>query len=106
MDEYATLVEDEAIRARFMALIHAEHARTLEIVDELLGGRRATRRPRLIKAVAIRCQALARLHREQIRLLREWREATRDARVEEADRILTALLVTVNAIAGGLKTTG
>jgi phosphoenolpyruvate carboxylase len=106
MDEYAALVEDEVIRARFMTVIKEEYARTLDVLDELLGGRRATRRPRLIKAIAIRRHALTRLHREQIRLLREWRAAARDCRSDEADRLLTALLVTVNAIAGGLKTTG
>jgi phosphoenolpyruvate carboxylase len=42
---------------------------------------------------------LTRLHREQISLLRAWR-ANRD------ERTLEALLATVNAIAGGLKTTG
>jgi phosphoenolpyruvate carboxylase len=56
--------------------------------------------------VEIRREALARLHSEQISLLREWREALRAERGVEADRILSLLLVTVNAIAGGLKTTG
>jgi len=106
MDEYAALVDDEEIRARFMTAIKDEYTRTLDVLDELLGGHRATRRPRLIKAIAIRRHALTRLHREQIRLLRDWRAATRDSRSDEADRLLTALLVTVNAIAGGLKTTG
>jgi hypothetical protein len=59
----------------------------------------------LIKAVEIRRHAL-RLHREQIALLRAWREALRTGHGEGADRILQPLLVTVNAIAGGLKTTG
>jgi phosphoenolpyruvate carboxylase len=49
---------------------------------------------------------LIRLHREQIALLRAWRGALREERTRDAERILTALLVTVNAIAGGLKTTG
>jgi hypothetical protein len=38
--------------------------------------------------------------------LRAWREPLREHRTGDAERILTALLVTVNAIAGGLKTTG
>jgi len=60
----------------------------------------------LVKAVAMRRNALIRLHREQIALLRDWREAVRGARNPDAERILRALLATVNAIAGGLKTTG
>jgi phosphoenolpyruvate carboxylase len=60
----------------------------------------------LLKAIEIRRHALIRLHREQIALLRAWREALRENRAGDAERLLTALLVTVNAIAGGLKTTG
>ena len=106
MAEYAMLVENEAIRTRFLNPILDEYQLTLDIVDELLGGKREQRRPRLIKAIEIRRSALARLHREQIALLRFWRQAVRNNRSEEADRILPSLLVTVNAIAGGLKTTG
>ncbi|HLK51275.1 MAG TPA: phosphoenolpyruvate carboxylase [Bryobacteraceae bacterium] len=106
MREYAALVEDEALRAHILNRILEEYERTRDILDELLGGDRARRRPRLIKAVEIRREALLRLHREQIALLRAWRGALRSGRSETADKILPQLLVTVNAIAGGLKTTG
>ena len=106
MGEYAMLVEDGALRRRILDRILEEYRRTREVLDELLGGNRARRRPRLIKAVEIRREALLRLHREQISLLRAWREALRRADGEEADCILPRLLLTVNAIAGGLKTTG
>jgi phosphoenolpyruvate carboxylase len=106
MTEYAAMVEDEAIRERALALIFAEYDRTQEALQQLFGGRTTARRPRLVKAIALRREALLRLHREQIALLKEWRAALREGRTGEADRILPALLVTVNAIAGGLKTTG
>jgi phosphoenolpyruvate carboxylase len=106
MAEYSMLVEEEALRTRILHRILAEYRLTLEIVDELLGGSHTRRRPRLIKAVEIRRHALTRLHREQIAQLRAWREALRNDRAGEAERILQSLLVTVNAIAGGLKTTG
>jgi len=106
MREYAMLVEDDTLRTRILNQILEEYERTRDILDELLGGNRGRRRPRLIKAVEIRRQALLRLHRKQISLLRAWRDALRNERGEEADRILPELLVTVNAIAGGLKTTG
>jgi phosphoenolpyruvate carboxylase len=106
MTEYASLVEDESLRTRLLASILDEYERTRLVMGELLGGDRAQRRPRLYKAVAIRRHALMRLHREQISLLREWRAATRAELPAEAERILPTLLVTVNAIAGGLKTTG
>ena len=106
MAEYAALVEDESLRARILNLILTEYQRTDEILKALFGGERERRRPRLEKAVTIRRHALLRLHREQIALLAAWRDALRRDQHEEAEAILPALLVTVNAIAGGLKTTG
>ena len=106
MAEYASLVADAALRARILAQIMEEYERTRAVLDGLFGDNRQQRRPRLLKAIAIRRHALIRLHREQIALLRAWREALRENRAGDAERILTALLVTVNAIAGGLKTTG
>jgi len=106
MAEYASLVADGALRARILAQILAEYERTRAVLDGLFGDNRQQRRPRLLKAIEIRRHALIRLHREQIALLREWREALRENRAGDAERLLTALLVTVNAIAGGLKTTG
>ena len=106
MAEYAALVEDDALRERVLRPILEEHRRTLDMLCELYGGNIEERRPRLVKAIAIRRTALIRLHREQIARLAEWRRALREGRLDDADRLLPSLLVTVNAIAGGLKTTG
>ena len=106
MAEYAALVENHALRERVLGPILEEHRRTTEMLCELYGGNIEERRPRLVKAIAIRRTALIRLHREQIARLAEWRRALREGRLEDADRLLPSLLVTVNAIAGGLKTTG
>jgi phosphoenolpyruvate carboxylase len=99
MAEYATLVEDRAIRERILAMILEEYELTRRMLDGLLGPDRQRRRPRMLKAIAIRKSALNRLHREQISLLRSWR-------VSGGEQAFEALLVTVNAIAAGLKTTG
>jgi phosphoenolpyruvate carboxylase len=106
MAEYASLVADAALRARILGQIMEEYERTRAVLDGLFGDNRQQRRPRLLQAIEIRRHALIRLHREQIALLRAWREALRAERTGDAERLLTALLVTVNAIAGGLKTTG
>jgi phosphoenolpyruvate carboxylase len=106
MAEYAGLVENAALREQMMGLILEEYERTRNVLEELFGGDRQAQRPRLRQAVEIRRHALIRLHREQIALLRAWREAVKEERTEQAADLLTALLVTVNAIAGGLKTTG
>jgi phosphoenolpyruvate carboxylase len=100
MTEYAALVESAALRDRVLSRILEELQLTRRVLADLFGGGAIEqRRPRLVKAIAIRREALLRLHREQIALLREWRPARTEA-------LLAPLLVTVNAIAGGLKTTG
>jgi phosphoenolpyruvate carboxylase len=106
MREYASLVEDADLRQRFLTPILAEYWRTREVIEKLFRRDRAEKRPRLMKAVGVRRHALLRLHREQIALLGAWRRAVRSESTEAADHILSQLLVTVNAIAGGLKTTG
>jgi phosphoenolpyruvate carboxylase len=105
MPEYAALVEDNSVRERLLGRILEEYRRTRAVLDELLGAAPERRRPRLMKAIEFRKEALTRLHREQIRLLRQWREQARRVDVG-AEGTLQELLVTVNAIAGGLKTTG
>ena len=106
MAEYAGLVEDAEVREPAMRHILAEYERTRAALRELFGGGIEDRRPRMVKAIELRREALLRLHREQIRLLRRWRELQRRGDAEEAECVLPPLLVTVNAIAGGLKTTG
>lgn len=106
MKEYAELVEDPQLRSRILNMILSEYTRTREVLQRLFRDARTEKRPRMTKAVDVRKHALLRLHREQIALLAEWRATLRGERPEEAERILPALLVTVNAIAGGLKTTG
>lgn len=99
MNEYAALVDDEELRTRILGEILAEFHRTSDALDDLFGASFPSRRPRLWKTVELRRQALERLHREQIRLLAAWRAT-------EEEPVLLQLLETVNAIAGGLKTTG
>lgn len=106
MAEYAALVDDRELRERVLAQILAEYERSRRVLEDLFGGEIAQRRPRLVKTIAMRREALLRLHREQIALLREWRPLRHEGRAAEAEAVLDSLLVTVNAIAGALKTTG
>jgi phosphoenolpyruvate carboxylase len=98
MSEYSALVEDSTLGDRVLGQILKELTRTREALDEVFGDTFHSRRPRLWKTVELRRIALEQLHREQIRLLRRWRRGDESA--------LLPLLETVNAIAGGLKTTG
>jgi phosphoenolpyruvate carboxylase len=102
MKGYANLVDDEAVRDRFMSVILAELHRTCELMTEIFAGTFQTRRPRLAFTMEIRERALEQLHRHQIQLLAEWRQLPEEA----ATNRLPELLISVNALASGLRTTG
>ncbi|MCC5833356.1 MAG: phosphoenolpyruvate carboxylase [Opitutales bacterium] len=99
---YAELVGDAGVRRKLLRLISVELKRTRRHVDTVLGGQMNQRRPRFIKTLEAREAALNILHPEQIRLLKEWRKASD----KESERLLPDLLLSINAIASGLRTTG
>jgi phosphoenolpyruvate carboxylase len=102
MKSYASLVEDDAVRDRFMEVILGELHRTKEILAELFAGTFDERRPRLAFTMEIREEALEELHLNQIKLLKQWRGLSSDA----AEELLPELLISINALASGLRTTG
>jgi len=102
MAAYADLVPDAAIREKFFGLITAEFQKTRAMLDNIFQGRVEDRRPRMLNTLQRRAEALSVLHRRQIALLRAWRAATG----EEAAALLPRVLLSVNAIASGLRTTG
>jgi phosphoenolpyruvate carboxylase len=99
MERYAALVDNPALRSEVMGIIFEERARTLAILEEIYGGPLQVRRPNISRTLELRAPALRPLHERQIDLLREWRRSGDDA-------LLGELLLTVNAIAGGLGSTG
>jgi len=103
MRAYSALVGNEAVRSGMMRLVSREYTLTRRELDAILGGTLKARRPRFYKTLLARENGLDVLHAEQVRLLRLWR-ATTQRRDREAQ--LPALLLTVNAIASGLRTTG
>ncbi len=106
MEAYAGLVTDEKVRAAVLPRIHAEFERTKKTVAEVFGRPSQERRPRFARSTGRRAGALEVLHMRQIALLKEWRQQVADNRADMADNTLIDLLQTVNAIAGGLRTTG
>lgn len=106
MLEYAQLVDDAAIRERIYDIIVAEWDRCETMIDKLFGRPRAERRPRMMKTLAMRDRGLRHLHRRQIALLKEWRSARAAGDDAAAEAMVPSLLLSVNAIASGLRTTG
>ena len=99
MHQYAHLVEDEGLRDRIMTLILDELQRTCDVLEAFYGGSLTDKRPNVAEVILMRDAPLKRLHRQQIMLLQSWRH-------EPNDVLLSQLLMTVNAIANGLGTTG
>ncbi|MEM7180006.1 MAG: phosphoenolpyruvate carboxylase [Spirochaetota bacterium] len=106
MKKYAGLVESDSIRSTFLDKILAEFHRTKEIVDEIFGSPIETRRQRMVETVKMRESSLNVLHEQQIEKLEEWRQLVKQEKLEEAETKIMPLLLTINAIASGLKTTG
>ena len=103
MQEYAALVEDGAVRERLLRRITAEYDQTRRVLEEIVGGSLEQHRPHLRRLLTLRDEGLQVLHRRQIDLLRKWRACRDDT---EGEALLLKVLLTVNAIASGLRTTG
>lgn len=101
---YAGMVEDAGLRERFLAVFRDEFHRTSGLLEEIHGSRFEDRRQRMARSLNLRSEALRRLHRLQVALLVRWR--TLPSGTPEREDVLLQLLVTVNAIASGLRTTG
>jgi phosphoenolpyruvate carboxylase len=103
---YAGLVADAAVRERFLGRILEEYERTEAMVNQLFKRPFAERRPRLAFTLGLREQPLHVLHGQQIELLRTWRAKVAAGDAEGAEAMISDLLVSINALASGLRTTG
>ena len=106
MQAYAAMVEAAPIRTRVLDRILEEYERTLRMLEVLYDGPLEERRPRIHKALRMRQEGLHTLHHRQIDLLRIWRCLKQAGDEDDAEPVLLQLLLTVNAIASGLRTTG
>ncbi|MCM2372116.1 phosphoenolpyruvate carboxylase [Aporhodopirellula aestuarii] len=106
MKEYSDLVENEKLRSRFVERIETEWKLATAMVEEVYGGTLATQRPNVQRMIQLRGEGLRLLHRQQISLLRRWRSYRRMGEQQQADQLLPSLLLSVNAVASGLGTTG
>ncbi|MDE1170358.1 MAG: phosphoenolpyruvate carboxylase [Verrucomicrobium sp.] len=105
MRSYAALVTRKKVRETFLGIILEEFERTRSLFEEIFQGSFAARRPRMVKTLQMREEPLAFLHREQIALLAKWRKL-REGDPASAEQLRPTLLLSINAIASGLRTTG
>ncbi len=105
MRKYAELVTDVNIREYFFSMIALEFQTTKHHLHQIFGGALKERRPRMGKTLELRAKALSLLHDEQIMILKTWRQA-REENSSQAVKLLPSVLLSINAIASGLRTTG
>ncbi len=105
MKQYAALVKDENTRNEILNIILEEYNLTRELLTKLFKKAFENRRPRMFKTLKFREEPLKVLHETQISLLKKWRDEKEKGIESDPDLLLT-LLLTTNAIAGGLRTTG
>ena len=106
MERYAMLVEDAGIRDELLGMITAEYLRTRRLLEIIYGGPLEEKLFNVCRFISMREKGLSLLHNLQIDLLKRWRQLSAAGDTTEADRLLPELLLTVNAISGGLRTTG
>ena len=106
MSLYASLVPDAKVREAFLTRIQGEHERTKAMRERLYGAPGLSRRPRMTRTLSLRNAPLRSLHEHQVSLLARWRAAKAGDDSQAAEEVLQSLLLSVNAIASGLRTTG
>ncbi|OEK00172.1 hypothetical protein BFP97_00955 [Roseivirga sp. 4D4] len=105
---FKALMEDQAVAAELTDLVLADYQLALDLTDEVLGGHREKRRFAKYEDNQLRNQGLAPLHQIQLDQIKQWRSAKASDQQTETSKqkSLHNQLLIVNALAGGLKSTG
>ncbi len=105
MKMYAQLVEDKNVRESVLNLLLSELEKTQRLMQELLGRPMQERRKNHFYSTGLRAEALDILHKNQIKNLKLWRSPEL-VRSSKKEGLLKELLISVNAIANAMGTTG
>lgn len=105
MGMYAGLVENKETKETILNLLLDELAKTRNLMQGLLGRPMAERRKNHFYSTALRAEALDILHHYQLKKMKKWRNKELTSS-EEKENLLHQLLISVNAIANAMGTTG
>ncbi len=105
MKAFAALVQNADTQKELLSLIINDFDASLASIGKILGADVSTRRVTRIKDIGLRNDGLKALHRMQIDNIVKWR-AIHTSHTEQNEMYLLELLLLVNAISGGLKSTG
>jgi len=103
MKRFSEYVQDEGLRTEIMDLVLGDYQAALNQTDEIMGSDKMHRRSAKLEDSQLRKLALNVLHELQMRYLTMKR--SNNSKVDSAD-LVNHLLLTVNALSGGLKSTG
>lgn len=108
MSTFRELMDDQTIATELTDLILEDYTRAMELTNEILGMERTARRSAKLTDSELRNKGLNPLHEIQIAEIKKWRSKQGDEQLtgKEKQKLLHNQLLIVNALAGGLKSTG
>ncbi|MEQ9230316.1 MAG: phosphoenolpyruvate carboxylase [Cyclobacteriaceae bacterium] len=105
MKEYAELVEDQRVKEKFLAIYLNELNLTKKHLAELIEKGVEQRRKSHFYSTKLRASLMKPLHKRQIDLLKKWRKEKAE-NSPEAEKTQIEIMLTINAIAGAMRSTG
>lgn len=105
MKKFADLVEDPKVSKELTELILTDYETCLQSIANIMEEPLEARRISKLENIRLRKDALRILHEIQLDYLTKWRKLE-DADSEKSNQYLLQLLLLVNALSGGLKSTG
>ena len=105
MKKFAYQVQDTQTRQDLMELILTDYQICNQKIEGIMEGTIEDRRVSKLENIKLRNDALRKLHEIQIDYLVKWR-SIRNTDPQQSDQYLLQLLLLVNALSGGLKSTG
>ncbi|MDX8338813.1 phosphoenolpyruvate carboxylase [Draconibacterium sp. IB214405] len=105
MKLYAGLVNNKETRSAILDLLLQELEKTQTLMNELLGRPINERRKNHYYSTQLRAEALIPLHNHQVEYIKKWR-AAQNSDASLKNETINQLLLSVNAIANAMGTTG
>jgi phosphoenolpyruvate carboxylase len=105
MHAYAALVEDVVIRNKFLQIFLNEWNLAKNHMADLIGKPLQERRKNHYHSTQLRAALMRPLHLKQIQLLQKWRREKAEGSAA-AEQTQLEIMLTINAIAGAMKSTG
>ena len=105
MHAYAGLVDNVSIRNKFLQIFVNEWNLTKSHLADLIGKPLQERRKNHYHSTQLRAALMRPLHLKQIQLLQQWRKEKAEG-LATAEQTQIDIMLTINAIAGAMKSTG